>query len=221
MRLVVWNCAGAVRKKWSSIEGLQPDVAVIIECDQPARIANLGFDSSAWVGRIPHKGLAVFGFGDWKVLDADFVEDRLEYVLPVHISGPAEFDLYGVWASNRRASVQLPGHEHLPQPHALMDVYQPSRSPRPAIIAGDFNNSAYWDKPRRSRFADMAKRYEQEGFHSLYHHQTGEEFAAEASPTHWWRDRREDGHASTSTTSSCLSHWRTARRSESPGSRNR
>ena len=65
MKLVVWNCAGGIRAKWSLIEDLQPDVAIVIECDQPDRPPHLGFDSSVWMGRLPHKGLGVFGFGEW------------------------------------------------------------------------------------------------------------------------------------------------------------
>jgi exodeoxyribonuclease-3 len=193
MRLVVWNCGGAVRKKWSTIERLEPDVAIVIECDRPDRIADLAHGSSAWMGTLAHKGLAVFGFGEWKVLEADFVEERLEYILPVRVSGPAEVDLYAVWASNHRAKVRLPGHEKIGQPRSLIDVYQPGRGSRPAIVAGDFNSSVVWDKPTRPRFAEMVARYAEEGFVSLYHSKTSEDFGAETAPTHWWRDRREDG----------------------------
>jgi hypothetical protein len=32
MRLVVWNCAQALQKKFDALAGLKPDVAVIAEC---------------------------------------------------------------------------------------------------------------------------------------------------------------------------------------------
>ena len=190
MRLVVWNCAGGIRTKWSLIERLEPDVAIVIECDHPDRIPNLGFDSSVWMGRLPHKGLGVFGFGDWKVEEAAFVELQLEFVLPVRVSGPVDVELYAVWAMNRRASQHPLEYAGVRQPLAMMDVYRP---PPNSIIAGDFNNSAVWDKSRRHTFADMITRYEQDGFVSLYHSTTGEAFGSESTPTHWWRDRREDG----------------------------
>ncbi len=189
----MWNCGGAVRRKWSTIEQLEPDIAIVIECDRPDRISDLAFDSSAWMGTLAYKGLAVFGFGEWKVLEADFVEQRLQYVLPVKVSGPAEVDLYAVWARNRRAKVRLPGHEKTSQARSLLDVYRPGAGSQPAIIAGDFNSSVVWDTPTKPRFATTAQRYADEGFVSLYHSQTGEDFGAETAPTHWWRDRRDDG----------------------------
>ena len=190
MRLVVWNCAGGIRTKWSLIENLQPDVAIVIECDQPDRVPNLGFDSSVWMGRLPHKGLGVFGFGDWKVEEAAFVEPQLEFVLPVQVSGPAEVELYAVWAMNKRASRHPIDYAGVRQPLAMMDIYRPGAN---SVIAGDYNNSVFWDTPRTHTFADMAARYEQEDFVSLYHSTTGEAFGSESAPTHWWRDRREDG----------------------------
>jgi hypothetical protein len=91
MRLVSWNCGGAFHRKWSHLAELKPDVAIVSECCQPDRAKDLGFTSSAWVGRLHYKGLAVFGFGDWRVEQRP-MEHQLEWVLPVDVSGPESSD---------------------------------------------------------------------------------------------------------------------------------
>ena len=194
MRLLVWNCARGIRTKWHLVEELQPDVAVIPECSQRDRLTGLEFGSMLWTGRNPDIGLAVFGFGEWSVEPAPRHETRLHDVLPAIVSGPAHFDLFGIVAYNHRAVEHVPGFERVPQPHALVDVYGlTAERSRPLIVAGDFNNSAHWDTPRKPKFASMAECYRQLGLVSLYHASTGEQFGKESAPTHWWRDRKADG----------------------------
>jgi hypothetical protein len=194
MRLVVWNCARGVQKKWSTIEDLHPDVAVVPQCAHPDRLVGRGFGSSVWTGRNVTNGLGVFGFGDWTVSAKLTHETRLHDVLPVRVDGPAELDMFAVWAHNRRAVDHVPGFEKVPQPTALLDVYKigPVRE-RPLVVCGDFNNGAVWDTERRAPFAHLVERYRIAGLSSLYHASTGEAFGAESMPTHWWRNRSATG----------------------------
>ena len=39
MRLVAWNCAMALHRKFEALLSLRPDVAVIAECAEPGRLA--------------------------------------------------------------------------------------------------------------------------------------------------------------------------------------
>ncbi len=39
MRLVAWNCAMALHRKFEALLRLRPDVAVIAECAEPGRLA--------------------------------------------------------------------------------------------------------------------------------------------------------------------------------------
>jgi hypothetical protein len=125
------------------------------------------------MGRNTTNGLGVFGFGDWSVQLKQPHELRLHDVLPIAVEGPSSFDLFGVWAQNHRAVDHVPEYKRVPQPTALLDVYnlQVDRE-RPVIIAGDFNNSAYWDKPTKAPFAEMVRRYADLGLVSLYHART-------------------------------------------------
>lgn len=59
-------------------------------------------------------------------------------------------------------------------------------------MAGDFNNSAYWDKPGRAdNFKDLAKELNNGGLVSAYHSFTGDEFGEEQQPTFYMQRNRE------------------------------
>lgn len=192
MRIVAWNCGGGFHRKWPFVAELQPDVAIVIECCQPGRLDRLGFRSAAWVGNLHYKGLAVFGFGEWSVAERA-LDEHLEWVLPVDVSGPSDLLLVGVCAMNRRATSHPGRFQGLAQPAVIPSVLDFDGRTAPVLVAGDFNNNLIWDKPRRPSFADTASRLEGAGLTSLYHHTTGEEFGDETTPTLWWRDRTEDG----------------------------
>ena len=105
MRLVAWNCAMALHRKFEALQALKPDVAVIAECAEPARLAERldlsGLSSSpVWVGENPNKGLAVFGFNDHRVALAPIHRPRLRFLAPVTVEGAATFNLLAVWAQN-------------------------------------------------------------------------------------------------------------------------
>jgi len=59
MRLVAWNCNMALDRKVDRLLALNPDIAVISECAEPARLRARGADwiegEPVWVGRNLHK----------------------------------------------------------------------------------------------------------------------------------------------------------------------
>jgi exonuclease III len=63
MKIVTWNCNGALRKKTEVLDMLEADVYVIQECEDPAQSTDAFRDwagSYLWVGTSKHKGLGVF-----------------------------------------------------------------------------------------------------------------------------------------------------------------
>ena len=64
MRIVAWNCNMALHAKAAGLLALKPDVAVISECAEPDRLRLRGASwlesEPVWIGRNPHKGLAVW-----------------------------------------------------------------------------------------------------------------------------------------------------------------
>jgi hypothetical protein len=111
MRLVVWNCNAGLATKFSLLEALEPDIALIPEASSQERMARTlegRAITSAWVGRSPVRGLGVYRFSPWKVEPATVIEPQLEWVLPIRVSGPFTFNLLAIWAMHDRARATYP-----------------------------------------------------------------------------------------------------------------
>jgi exodeoxyribonuclease-3 len=197
MRLVAWNCNMALDRKFAALRSLRPDVAVISECASPERLrpkldlARRGVDL-LWVGRNPHKGLAVLGFKGNRVRLLPGHDPGLEFIAPVRVDGPVPFNLLAVWAQNASG-----GNTRKDQPGPLnraLARYRAFLTTGPAAVAGDFNNNVFWDKPGWAmNHAGTVTVLESYGLVSAYHAARGEAQGSERTPTHYWRDRKKDG----------------------------
>jgi len=199
MRLVAWNCNMALHRKLAPLLALRPDVAVISECASPARLKEklppeaLDRDP-VWIGTNRDKGLAVLAFNGYRAaLVDDLYRRSLRFIAPVRIDGPVAFNLLAVWAQNFSDGIRRkrqPGPLRL----ALTRDYGEFLADGPAMVAGDFNNNVYWDRPgyliNHDHTVALLDRY---GLASAYHHARGEAQGAETEPTHYWRDRKKDG----------------------------
>src|SRR5258708_15396953 len=98
MRIVVWNCKMAFSRKWQFLQNLSPDIAVIPECSKNSIeiAAKRGFDGR-WFGENPHKGLGVLTAKPWVIVESK--EPQNNWIVPLQISGPTNFLLIAVWAS--------------------------------------------------------------------------------------------------------------------------
>ncbi len=183
VRVVAWNCAGALQLKLDHVLEMAPDIAVIAEAARPERLALPEGTTSAWVGRVPYKGLLVLGFGG-AMVEAIGEPTPLEWLMPVRVTGSLELDVLAVWSSNKRAKNWVRGS--LVQPHAAVELFG-FQQWRPHLVIGDFNNHPRWDQPGAPKFMAMVEAYRQHGLHSLYHHVHGEPHGDESQSTHWWR----------------------------------
>jgi len=199
MRLVAWNCNMALHRKLAALSALKPDVAVLSECASPGRLAERlgreGLDCEpAWIGANRDKGLAVLAFNGYRAaLVHEVYRKSLRFIAPVRVEGPVSFNLLAVWAQNFSDGIRRkrqPGPLRL----ALTRDYHAFLTAGPTLVAGDFNNNIFWDKPgyliNHSHTVALLERY---GLVSAYHHARGEAQGAETEPTHYWRDRRKDG----------------------------
>ena len=145
-----------------------------------------------WVGRNPHKGLAVLAFNGYAARLAAPYHPRLRYVAAVHVSGPTTCNLLAVWAQNASAGVNRK-RQIGPLRRALVR-YREFLGERPTIVAGDLNSNAIWDKPGwRNNHTTTVEVLAGLGLVSAYHAMRGEAHGAESVPTLYWRDRTKDG----------------------------
>lgn len=64
MKIVSWNCNGALRKKLDIVSALDPDICIIQECEDPVRCSDVSYRKWAqnylWVGNNKNRGLGGF-----------------------------------------------------------------------------------------------------------------------------------------------------------------
>jgi len=187
----------ALDRKIDALLDTEPDIAIVCECAQPERIrartksSRLEHDP-VWIGQNPNKGLAVFTFNGYTACISKPYYRTLQYVAPVHISGPVECNLLAVWAQNASGGVT---RKNQAGPLRLaLARYKRFLADRPAIVAGDLNSNAIWDKPGwRINHTATVETLEGLGLVSAYHSVRGEPQGRETIPTLYWRDRTKDG----------------------------
>ncbi len=198
MRIVAWNCNMALERKVETLLALRPDIAIVSECAEPGRLQARSTSAwleatPVWIGRNPHKGLAVFAFNGYRARLAENYQPTLRYLAPVHVDGPAACNLLAVWAQNASAGVTRK-HQAGPLRRGLTH-YRAFLTARPAVVAGDLNSNTIWDKPgwRINHSTKVRILDESFGLVSAYHAIRGEAQGAESEPTLYWRDRTKDG----------------------------
>lgn len=172
---------------------LNPTIAVLPETANSAAARSaleaIGASSVEWIGGNPNKGLSVAAFGDWELHVDDGYDPGYQWVMPVHVVGPAHIRLLAVWDMNHRGS----GHRSARQLgacRASVPHYEDflSGDADLVLISGDFNNSVYWDRPtKRVKFGEFVDQLEARGFVSAYHSHHGCDRGAEPDPTLWWK----------------------------------
>jgi len=195
MKIVTWNCNGALRKKFDSIVRLRADIYIIQECEDPARTLDNKYCEWArnylWIGDNKNKGVGVFANPniDLKRLDwSDAYEGHfVRYFLPCLINN--DFQLLAVWAhKNNSPNFGYIGQfwKYLKTNFHLFDNI---------IIAGDFNSNVIWDEwDRWWNHTDILKTLNEKKILSLYHQATGEEQGKEHGKTFFLQRKKEKAY---------------------------
>lgn len=180
MRIVTWNCAGALRRKSATLDALRADILVVQECEDPARSDAVYAEWAGryvWTGALQHKGIGVFARNGRTVEALGWEDEGLAHFLPVRIDG--QFDLLAVWTQ----AVVPSTYSYIGQFWKYLQRHR-SALGRDAVICGDLNSNAIWDrKTRHWNHSDCLRALGESGFISLYHRASGEAQGAESRPT--------------------------------------
>jgi len=211
MRIVSWNCNGALRRKTNELDALNADLLVIQECEDPRQSIQSYLDWSgkfAWCGSNKNKGIGIFARNNthlsplpwnkrYKVpgapnasMHASWMTNDLKEFAAVRIND--KFNLVGVWtkqAPNGTFGYAGQLWKYL-QSH-LEDIAKDD-----CVLIGDLNSNVQWDRPDRWwNHSDNVLLLESIGMKSLYHKRQKYIHGNESQPTFYLhRDLKKAYH---------------------------
>jgi hypothetical protein len=178
-----------LQAKFPDLTSLRPDIAIVPECAKPEILwakAPLLFNGSvAWIGDKKHKGLGVFGFGNYQVELDPCYDESITWIAPIRVSGPVNFNLLAVWALHENEPGERDAGVVGPLLRSLT-AYRDFVAAAPLVVAGDFNNHVRWDRPdKKNNHANAVSRLEELGSVSAYHAAKGVAQGEDTDTTHY------------------------------------
>lgn len=184
MRIVTWNCNGALRKKFQHLSECEGDIYIIQECENPVLSGDAEYmkwsKNHLWVGETKNKGLGIFAKQDIKMSHLDwsttYQDHDVKLFLPCTINDHTQ--LLGVWTKRNNS----PNFGYIGQFWKYLQINKANIDK--IIIAGDFNSNKRWDQwDRWWNHTDVVKELEALAVKSLYHLLRNEEQGKETLAT--------------------------------------
>jgi hypothetical protein len=175
----------AFRKKAQYIQALNPDIAVISECESPEKLKfpdGIKLPSDIlWYGANPNKGIGVFSFGDYKFELLECHNPTFKNILPIAVSGgKIDCTLFAIWANNPADK----DGAYVTQIWKAINYYEDLIKETKTILIGDFNSNAIWDKPRREgNHTTVVNKLAEKNIFSTYHKYFNQIQGKEVHPT--------------------------------------
>jgi exonuclease III len=180
IRIVNWNCNGALRRKTRYLDALGADVLIVQECEDPAQYGGESLNWAGdyqWCGDIRSKGIGIFSRLGQPVRRLDWHTDPHKLFLPVGIGD--DLEIVGVWTQNSKPAANAYIMQFWNFLHANRD-----RLSAKTLLCGDFNSNTIWDKPLRiGNHSTCVDELAAIGLVSLYHLSRNEQQGAESEPT--------------------------------------
>ncbi|MBX3617731.1 endonuclease/exonuclease/phosphatase family protein [Nitrosomonas sp.] len=190
MKIVSWNCNGALRKKLDILSVLDPDICIIQECEDPTRCSDVSYRKWAqnylWIGSNKNRGLGVFVKPDVSLERVNLDPGPLEFFLPCIVAN--RISLLAAWTRQANS----PTFRYIGQLWKYLQRHQSFLVQPESILIGDLNSNTCWDVwDRWWNHSDVVRLLQEIGLKSLYHHERGENQGMENTPT-FFMYRRSD-----------------------------
>lgn len=171
IKIVSWNCNGALRKKLEYINKFDADIYIIQECENPNLINDLDYKQFAknhlWIGNNKNKGIGVFAKDNILIQKLNwsnsFQGHDVNYFLPFIVNN--NFNIVAVWAHQNNS----PTFGYIGQVWKYLQTNLKNLDNTSFI--GDFNSNSIWDVwDRWWNHSDVVNLLEKYKCKSLYHH---------------------------------------------------
>ena len=199
MKIITWNCNGALRKKLSQVDSLNGDLLVIQECENPEFSTKRYRDWAGdylWVGTNKNKGLGIFPkrgntvsplnwHGEFSIAgfkrsheSQSWITSDLKLFLPCKLNN--SHTILGVWTKGSDSEA----FGYIGQFWKYLQIHDKDLSGPATLVLGDFNSNSKWDKADRWwSHSDVIRELQHLNMHSLYHYLYNVDQGSESEPT--------------------------------------
>lgn len=211
MKIITWNCNGALRRKLDKVDSFNADILVIQECENPEESTDslrewagdylwTGENKNRGIGVFPKKGNTVNKLhwrGDFRIngirspsASLRWSTESLRLFLPFAVNEDIKF--LGVWTKGSDSEA----FGYMGQFWKFLQIHKRQLAEGNQVILGDFNSNRIWDKPDRWwNHTDVVNELEAIDLKSLYHVRFKEEQGEESTPTFFHhRDKAKPYH---------------------------